>query len=310
MTNAYDVLFKGIAGIGDSSARAAFVIDKDGVIQYAEQIRRGELHNPYAPECSTRVGGEPIDTDERCYVCTPPPPPVQRCPDHRDQAVREGSHCPECGWEIGDPPLAAQGVHVPEEEMAHFAEGFDLETLDGIDAHQAASLGHIEPRTGHTVDLEHVEPTKQRDGDQVLPSGEIGVVVQDHIIDQEKNGNGLLGKPGMDLVVEAMEESKKVGIERYGAPLRTLNGRLTIKDAAEEARDLFVYLSSLEATVLSDKSMLIAAGIEALSGDSWYKAHPDKEWDEATTEEVVTAVVERILDWVLTKGLEIQEGQD
>ena len=36
-TQAYDVLFKGIAGIGDSSARAAFVVDKDGVIQYAEQ---------------------------------------------------------------------------------------------------------------------------------------------------------------------------------------------------------------------------------------------------------------------------------
>ena len=36
-TNAYDVLFKGIAGIGDSSARAAFVIDGTGTIQYAEQ---------------------------------------------------------------------------------------------------------------------------------------------------------------------------------------------------------------------------------------------------------------------------------
>jgi len=34
---AYDVLFKGIAGIGDSSARAAFVVDGKGVIQYAEQ---------------------------------------------------------------------------------------------------------------------------------------------------------------------------------------------------------------------------------------------------------------------------------
>jgi len=37
VTNAYGVLFKGIAGIGDSSARAAFVIDKSGVIQYSEQ---------------------------------------------------------------------------------------------------------------------------------------------------------------------------------------------------------------------------------------------------------------------------------
>ena len=36
-TNAYGVLFKGIAGIGDSSARAAFVVDQAGVIQYAEQ---------------------------------------------------------------------------------------------------------------------------------------------------------------------------------------------------------------------------------------------------------------------------------
>ncbi|MBL9177929.1 MAG: redoxin domain-containing protein [Verrucomicrobiaceae bacterium] len=36
-TNAYGVLFPGLAGIGDTSARAAFVVDKNGVIQYAEQ---------------------------------------------------------------------------------------------------------------------------------------------------------------------------------------------------------------------------------------------------------------------------------
>lgn len=36
-TKAYDVLFPNLAGIGDTSARAAFVIDKAGVIQYAEQ---------------------------------------------------------------------------------------------------------------------------------------------------------------------------------------------------------------------------------------------------------------------------------
>ena len=37
VTQAYGVLFKGLAGIGDSSARAAFVIGKDGVVKYAEQ---------------------------------------------------------------------------------------------------------------------------------------------------------------------------------------------------------------------------------------------------------------------------------
>jgi peroxiredoxin len=37
VTKAYDVLFPGLAGIGDTAARAAFVIDKNGVIQYSEQ---------------------------------------------------------------------------------------------------------------------------------------------------------------------------------------------------------------------------------------------------------------------------------
>ncbi len=36
-TAAYDVVFPMLAGVGDTSARAAFVIDKAGVIQYAEQ---------------------------------------------------------------------------------------------------------------------------------------------------------------------------------------------------------------------------------------------------------------------------------
>lgn len=36
-TRVYDVLFPGLAGIGDTSARAAFVIGKDGVIKYSEQ---------------------------------------------------------------------------------------------------------------------------------------------------------------------------------------------------------------------------------------------------------------------------------
>jgi peroxiredoxin len=33
----YDVVFPNLAGIGDTAARAAFVIDKQGIVQYAEQ---------------------------------------------------------------------------------------------------------------------------------------------------------------------------------------------------------------------------------------------------------------------------------
>ena len=37
VTKAYDVVFPNLAGVGDTSARAAFVIDKTGTIVYAEQ---------------------------------------------------------------------------------------------------------------------------------------------------------------------------------------------------------------------------------------------------------------------------------
>jgi len=37
VTKDYDVLFPMLAGIGDTSARAAIVIDKSGVVQYSEQ---------------------------------------------------------------------------------------------------------------------------------------------------------------------------------------------------------------------------------------------------------------------------------
>jgi peroxiredoxin len=37
VTKAYDVLFPNLAGVGDTSSRAAFVIDKTGTIVYAEQ---------------------------------------------------------------------------------------------------------------------------------------------------------------------------------------------------------------------------------------------------------------------------------
>jgi peroxiredoxin len=37
VAKAYDVVFPGLAGIGDTSARAAFVIGEDGKVLYAEQ---------------------------------------------------------------------------------------------------------------------------------------------------------------------------------------------------------------------------------------------------------------------------------
>ena len=37
VTKAYDVVFPNLAGVGDTAARAAFVVGRDGTIKYAEQ---------------------------------------------------------------------------------------------------------------------------------------------------------------------------------------------------------------------------------------------------------------------------------
>lgn len=50
------------------------------------------------------------------------------------------------------------------------------------------------------------------------------------------------GPPIVDLVVQDLEERKRVGVERYGMPLRAHNGRDALVDAYQEALDLTVYL--------------------------------------------------------------------
>lgn len=54
------------------------------------------------------------------------------------------------------------------------------------------------------------------------------------------------GECVQDRIIAAMQESKRVGLERYGTTLRTFNGRRGIQDIVEEARDLFVYLTQLQ----------------------------------------------------------------
>jgi hypothetical protein len=73
------------------------------------------------------------------------------------------------------------------------------------------------------------DPTKQRPGDQPLPT------------------------PGRECVQDALiaeiQARKALGEERYGSPLMTHNGRDAIRDAREEAVDLAVYLMQVELEV-------------------------------------------------------------
>jgi len=88
-------------------------------------------------------------------------------------------------------------------------------------------------------------PTKTREGDQPLPTGGQQCV--------------------QDLVIAKMEESKRVGLERYGSTLQTFNGRRGIQDVAEEARDLMVYLAAIEAEAEADRETLADVVFHALS---------------------------------------------
>lgn len=70
------------------------------------------------------------------------------------------------------------------------------------------------------------EPTKQRHGDQPLPS----VNHHPYVADELK---------------EFIERRKEIGVSRYGTALQPHNGRDSLRDAFEEAVDLATYLAQV-----------------------------------------------------------------
>lgn len=89
--------------------------------------------------------------------------------------------------------------------------------------------------------FEATEPTKQRKGDQPLPKINDNPFVADLLIERFQRGpEGQ--KALVNRTCEMIEERKQIGIQRYGTPLQTFNGRDAVQDAVEEALDLVTYL--------------------------------------------------------------------
>lgn len=152
-------------------------------------------------------------------------------------------------------------------------------TADDVNDQHLAAMGLAEQSLG-----ESYVPTKTRQGDQVLPTGG-GQCVQ-------------------DLVIAEMEESKRVGLERYGSVLRTFNGRKSIQDVAEEVRDLHVYLTQVRAEAEADRDTLVEIAT----------ARVVQEYQRMTTEEVVDSpegfsarfaevAVDAVMGWVVGKTM-------
>ena len=70
-----------------------------------------------------------------------------------------------------------------------------------------------------------------------------------------------------DLIIAEMEESKRVGLERYGSTLQTFNGRRSIQDVAEEVRDLHVYIKQIEAEAEAERGTLVQVVYDAIRED-------------------------------------------
>lgn len=124
------------------------------------------------------------------------------------------------------------------------------------------------------AEVERLKPTKQREGDQRLPDGGSECV--------------------QDIVIAAMEESKRVGTERYGQPLMTFNGRKGFQDLVEEARDFFVYASMIQREAEADREALIGEVSRVLEMISKQEAPED-----LLNETIAAKVVDRIMGYVV-----------
>ena len=108
------------------------------------------------------------------------------------------------------------------------------------------------------------EPTKQREGDQPLPVPNQGEYVQERIIGKIERLRPQIGDEAADLLIAQMEESMRVGTQRYGTPLQTFNGRDCLQDAIDESRDLNVYLNSMQQAREAQRPVLVNVASQAM----------------------------------------------
>ncbi|MGY6019558.1 hypothetical protein [Streptomyces spinosirectus] len=113
------------------------------------------------------------------------------------------------------------------------------------------------------------QPAKTRPGDQPLPAGGQECV--------------------QDALIALIEERKQLGIQRYGSPLMTHNGRDAGRDAVEEALDLTVYsmqvameLRDLRGVV--EQVRALRDDLRGITGARWVADALDKILDPPATE--------------------------
>lgn len=137
---------------------------------------------------------------------------------------------------------------------------------------------------GHKTEHRLRPPSRTRPGDQRLPDGD------ESIIDDQQ------------VLIEAIEERRKLGIERYGQGHRPFNGRDTLQDLFEEHLDGLVYLTSLRRQAQATRADLIELVRKELESLWSIEAGATPVIYEAFAERIV----DRLMGWVVGQHI-IQE---
>lgn len=147
---------------------------------------------------------------------------------------------------------------------------------DGVHVRGPERWSDAEESSDITAPCTERAPTKTREGDQVLPSGDESLV----------DDQGLL--------IADIETRRQVGIERYGQGHRPFNGRNTIQDFYEEMIDGAVYARSLLRAREATRDDLVEAVAKVVDDKVGSVFGGPR---QAVVTEVAQAVVDRLLDW-------------
>lgn len=167
-------------------------------------------------------------------------------------------------------------------------KGHDPDLLANVICHEKAPHPqHEHVVLGYkSVCLGVEEPTKQREGDQRLPSQNDFPDIQSEVI--------------FDI-----EQRRQVGIQRYGTALQPFNGRKTLLDAYEESLDQTVYLRSLLTMQEASRDVLVAVAKKVMV-QQWLIAAENKvvgspeDHCQVLAEVAVDAIIDAFSDGVVS----------
>ncbi len=216
--------------------------------------------------------------------------------------TREFADCGQTCWDARthtptDPECVMSPAAEPDEIKAQYAEGADL--LE--DRCTSAKNGF--PHSGHehmvapgapvTWCVGYTEPTKQREGDQTLPTGST------EIADDQS------------LVIADIEARRQVGVERYGQAHVPFNGRNTMLDSYEETLDYLVYQRSLLRLREATRTDLVEVLVKAFKDDSLLEAirANTTALEDRDRELFAQVIANRLADWALMQRVDQQEAR-